>query len=102
MHLEAHCEAVNRDPSDVLLTLGVNWVLAENEKDAKAILDGLTAERRAMAKTATVSQAAELIADYIDAGFGGFTLNNNIYQTDEQIALAGELIKLVRGSAVAA
>ena len=99
---EEHCEAVKRDPSEVLLTLGVTLVLAENEKDAKAILEGLTPERRAMAKTATVSQAAELIGTYIDTGFGGFTLNNNIYQTDEQIALAGELIKLVRGSAVAA
>jgi F420-dependent oxidoreductase-like protein len=99
---EEHCEVVKRDPSEVLLTLGVPLVLAENEKDANAILEGLSAERRAIAKTATVSQAAELISDYVDAGFGGFTLNNNIYQTDEQIALAGELIKLVRGSLLAA
>jgi F420-dependent oxidoreductase-like protein len=99
---EVHCEAVKRDPSEVLLTLGVTLVLAENEKDAKAILEGLSPERRAVAKTATVSQAAELIGTYMDAGFGGFTLNNNIYQTDEQIVRAGELIKLVRGSALAA
>jgi F420-dependent oxidoreductase-like protein len=99
---EAHCEAVNRDPSEVLLTLGVTLVLAENEKDAKALLEGLSPERRAMAKTATVAQAADLISDYMDAGFGGFTLNNNIYQTDEQIAMAGELIKLVRSVSKAA
>jgi F420-dependent oxidoreductase-like protein len=99
---EEHCAAVKRDPSEVLLTLGVTLVLAENEKDAKAILAGLTPERRAMAKTATVSQAAELLGEYMAAGFGGFTLNNNIYSTDEQIALVGELIKAVRGSAVSA
>jgi len=93
---EEHCEAVKRDPSEVLLTLGVTLVLAENEKDAKAILEGLTPERRAMAKTATMTEAAELFGEYMDAGFGGFTLNNNIFQSDEQIALAGELIKLVR------
>jgi F420-dependent oxidoreductase-like protein len=93
---EEHCEAVKRDPSEVLLTLGVTLVLAENEKDAKAILEGLTPERRAMAKTATVPAAAELLGQYMDAGFGGFTLNNNIYGTDEQIALVGELIKLVK------
>jgi F420-dependent oxidoreductase-like protein len=99
---EEHCEAVKRDPSEVLLTLGVTLVLAENEKDAKALIDGLTPERRAMATTATVPQAAELIGKYMDAGFGGFTFNNNVLQTDESIALAGELIKVVRGSAAAA
>ena len=72
------------------------------EKDAKAILDGLTPERRAMATTATVPQAAELLDKYIDAGFGGFTFNNNIYQTKESIELLGELINVVRGSVVPA
>jgi hypothetical protein len=61
----------------------------------KAILDTLTPERRAMARVATVPQAAELIGKYIDAGFTGFTLNNNVYGTPESIALAGELIKRV-------
>ena len=99
---EEHCAAVKRDPSEVLLTLGVTLVLAENEKDAKAILDSLSPERRAIARTATVPQAAELIGQYMDAGFGGFTLNNNIYESNESIALAGELIKTVRGTAVPA
>jgi F420-dependent oxidoreductase-like protein len=99
---EEHCEAVTRDPSEVLLTLGLTLVLAENEKDAKTLIDGLTPERRAMAITATVPEAAELIGKYLDAGFGGFTFNNNVLQTDESIALAGELIKVVRGNAVPA
>jgi len=97
---EEHCAAVNRDPSEVLLTVGLTLVLAENEKDAKALLEGLTPERRAIAKTATVSQAAEVIGEYMEAGFGGFTFNNNVLQTKASIALAGELIKVVRGSAV--
>jgi len=97
---EEHSAAVNRDPSEVLLTVGLTLVLAENEKDAKALMDGLSAERRAIAKTATVAQAAEVLGQYMDAGFGGFTFNNNVLQTKESIALAGELIKVVRGSAV--
>ncbi|HEX9094527.1 MAG TPA: TIGR03560 family F420-dependent LLM class oxidoreductase [Candidatus Dormibacteraeota bacterium] len=97
---EEHCAAVNRDPSEVLLTVGLTLVLAENDKDAKALMDGLTSERRAMAVTATVPQAAEVIGQYMAAGFGGFTFNNNVLQTKESIALAGELIKVVRGSAV--
>ena len=99
---EEHCAAVNRDPSEVLLTVGLTLVLAENEKDAKALTDGLSPERRAIAITATVAQAAEVIGQYMDAGFGGFTFNNNVLQTQESIALAGELIKVVRGSAVPA
>ena len=90
-----HCEAVKRDPSEVQLTLGVPLVLVENEKDGKTILDRLTPERRAIARVVTVPEAAEMIGKYIDAGFKGFTLNNNIYGTDESIALAGELIRVV-------
>jgi F420-dependent oxidoreductase-like protein len=99
---EEHCAAVNRDPSEVLLTVGLTLVLAENDKDAKALMDGLSPERRAIAMTATVAQAAEVIDQYMAAGFGGFTFNNNVLQTKESIALAGELIKVVRGSAVPA
>ncbi len=90
-----HCEAVKRDPSEVQLTLGVTLVIVENDKDAKAILDRLTPERRAIARVATLPQAEELIGKYMDAGFTGFTLNNNIYGSDESIARVGELIKLV-------
>ena len=75
-------------------------MLAENEKDAAAIVARLTPERRAMATVANVQQAAELIGKYTDAGFGGFTFNNNIYQSEESIGLAGELIKVVRGRGV--
>ena len=99
---EAHCEAVKRDPSEVLLTLGITLVLAENDRDAKALLDALTPERRAAAIVANVAQAAELLGTYMDAGFGGFTFNNNVLRTMESIALAGELIKTVRGSPVPA
>jgi F420-dependent oxidoreductase-like protein len=99
---EQHCEAVNRNPTEVLLTLGLTLVLAENERDAAGLIAGLTPERRAMATTVNVAQAAELIGKYMDAGFGGFTFNNNVLQTSESIELAGELIKAVRGSSVPA
>ena len=99
---EQHCEAVNRDPSEVLLTVGLTLVLAENEKDARALMEGLSPERRAMAQKATVAEAAEVIGKYLDAGFGGFTFNNNVLQTPESMGLAGEVIKAVRGSGVPA
>src|SRR5947208_9445058 len=91
-----------QNPADVLLTVGLTLVLAENERDARKLLDGLAPERRAMAVTTTVAQAAEIIGQYMDAGFGGFTFNNNVLQTGESIALAGELIQTVNGSRVPA
>jgi F420-dependent oxidoreductase-like protein len=99
---EEHCQAVGRDPSEVLLTLGIGLVLTEDEKAGKAILEQIPAERRPMIRVATPEQAAEIVRTYMDTGFGGFTLNNPSFPTIESIGLAGELIKLVRGSAVAA
>jgi F420-dependent oxidoreductase-like protein len=92
---ERHCEAEGRDPSTVLLTVGVGVVLVENERDAKAVLDRIPAERRATLFTATPSQAAERLSAYVDAGFGGFTLSNQTLPTPEAIALGGELIRLM-------
>jgi F420-dependent oxidoreductase-like protein len=100
---EKHCAEVGRNPSDVMLTLGVGIVLAENDKKAKAIMDALPAERRAMVRVvSSIDEAAEFLRPYLDAGFGGFTLNNPTLPTPEAIAHAGELIKVLRGSSVAA
>ena len=100
---EKHCAEVGRNPSDVMLTLGVGIVLAENDKKARAIMDSLPAERRAMVRVvSSIDEAAEFLRPYLDAGFGGFTLNNPTLPTPEAIAHAGELIKVVRGSSVAA
>lgn len=99
---ERHCETEKRDPSEILITVGLGLILADNEKEANAALDRLPPERRAMAVVRTVPQAAELIGEYVDAGFGGFTFNNTVYSTPESIARAGEMIKTVNGSQVAA
>jgi F420-dependent oxidoreductase-like protein len=100
---EEHCAAVKRNPSEVLLTLGVGGlVLARSEKDAAPIIASLPPERRAVATAVNVDQAAELIGKYMDAGFGGFTFNNTVLVNEESMGLAGELIKAVRGSSITA
>ena len=99
---ERHCEAENRDPSTVLLTIGAGVVLVENERDAKAVLDRIPPERRAMVTAGSPAQAAEVLGRYVDLGFGGFTLSNQTLPTHESIALAGELINLMRGGQAAA
>jgi hypothetical protein len=34
---------------------------------------------------------------YLDDGFTGFTFNNSIYRTTDQIAVLGELLRMVTG-----
>jgi F420-dependent oxidoreductase-like protein len=99
---EEHCAAVGRNPSDVMLTVGVGIILVKDESEAKPILDRVPPERRPMIRALNVEQAAEFLRPYIDAGFGGFTFNNPTLATPEAIGRAGELIKTVRGSSVAA
>jgi len=90
-----HCEAVNRDPSKVTLLMGSLAILVENNRDAKAHLERIPEERRPMVIVATPPEVAERLQPYVDAGFGGFTLSNQTLPAKEQIALAGELIKLM-------
>ncbi len=99
---EEHCAAVGRNPSDVLLTLGIGLILVDDEREGKAILERIPEQRRPMMNIATPDRAAEILQRYIDAGFGGFTFNNPTLPTPEAIARAGEMIRLVRGARRAA
>jgi F420-dependent oxidoreductase-like protein len=100
---EEHCAAVGRNPADVTILLGVGFVLAENDAKARAIMDALPPERRAMVRVvSSVDEATEFLRPYLDAGFGGFTFNNPTLPTVEAIGRAGELIRALRGSSVAA
>ena len=92
---EEHCAAVGRDPSSVRLILGAGVLIVESEREAKALLDRIPEQRRASIRAVTVPQAAEVLQRYVDAGFGGFTLNNPTLPTGEAIARAGEVIKLM-------
>jgi alkanesulfonate monooxygenase SsuD/methylene tetrahydromethanopterin reductase-like flavin-dependent oxidoreductase (luciferase family) len=52
-------------------------------------------ERRAVMRSGTPEQAVDGLRPYLDAGFTGFTFNNSAYRTPEQIAVIGELLRLV-------
>jgi alkanesulfonate monooxygenase SsuD/methylene tetrahydromethanopterin reductase-like flavin-dependent oxidoreductase (luciferase family) len=80
----------------------MNIVLVANQKDAAAAVERVPEQRRSMVSVATPDKAADMLRPFLDAGFGGFTLSNLTQPNPESIALAGELIKLVRGSQVAA
>lgn len=98
---EQHCEAEKRDPRSVRLLIGALVVLVEKPGDARAVLERIPEERRAMVIAATPADAAERLQPFVDAGFDGFTLSNQTLPTTEAIGLGGELIRLMRGAPVA-
>ena len=95
--LERYCEEIGRDPSTIERTIGAPVIVVGSEAEAKPFLDAIPAERRPFVKIGGPEQAAEGLRPYIDAGFTGFTFNNSIYRTPEQIALIGEVLTLIGG-----
>jgi hypothetical protein len=55
-----------------------------------------------MVVPATVSEAADVLHRYLDAGFGGFIFRNATTRTPEAVARVGELIKVMRADGVPA
>jgi F420-dependent oxidoreductase-like protein len=93
--LTGYCEAIGRDPAQIERTMAAPVLVAETEARAKAMAEHLPPERRLGVTAGTVEQAAEALRPWIDDGFTGFTFNNNVYRTPEQIAALGELLRLV-------
>ena len=56
------------------------------------------AERRPYIIAGTPERAAEGLRPYIDAGFTGFTFNDSVYGTPDQIGVIAELLRIVGGS----
>jgi F420-dependent oxidoreductase-like protein len=97
--LARYCEEIGRDPSTIERTAGAPVVVVESEAEGTAILERIPADRRPFIKVGTPEHAAELMRPYIEAGFTGFTFNNNLYRTPEQIARVGQVLQMVAGEA---
>jgi F420-dependent oxidoreductase-like protein len=94
--LREHCEAIGRDPRSVERTMASPVLVGRTEAEARELLERLSPERQALMGAGTPEQAADALQPYIDAGFTGFTFNNNVYGRPDQIAAIGELLALVR------
>jgi F420-dependent oxidoreductase-like protein len=99
--LASHCEAIGRDPSTIELTMATPVFVGETEADAQTFLERVPEERRPHVVAGRPEQAAEGLRPYLDAGFTGFTFNNSVYRSPEQIAVIGELLRLVGGGVAA-
>jgi F420-dependent oxidoreductase-like protein len=95
--LAAYCEAIGRDPAAIERTMAAPVLVATDAVAAERMRALLPEERRAHVVAGTPERAAEGLRPYLDAGFTGFTFNNNIYRSREQIAMLGELLGLVGG-----
>jgi len=100
--LARHCEAVGRDPATIERTMATPVLVAPDEATKQAMLERIPAERRPHIQGGTPEQAADALRPYLDAGFTGFTFNNSLYRTVEQIEAVGELLRLVGGAPVTA
>lgn len=96
--LEGYCEAIGRDPATIERTMAAPVVVAGSEAEAQAFLERMPPERRPYLNVGTPEQMADALQPYLDAGFTGFTFNNPIYRTPEQIGQVGELLRLVGGA----
>ena len=94
--LQAHCEAVGRDPSTIIRTVMAPVLLVNDVREAEALMARIPPERRASLIAATPADAAEALSPYREAGFDGFILRNAMLSTVEALGLAGELIALMQ------
>jgi F420-dependent oxidoreductase-like protein len=95
--LAGYCEAIGRDPSTIERTMATPVLVAVSEAEARSYLDRVPPERRAHVLAGTPAQAAEALQPYLEAGFTGFTFNNPLYRTPDQITLVGECLRLIGG-----
>jgi F420-dependent oxidoreductase-like protein len=95
--LEGYCAEIGRDPSTIERTMATPAIVARDDAAKDALLAAMPPERRPHIRGGTPQEAAEAIKPYIDAGFTGFTFNNTLYKTPDQIALVGEVLQLLGG-----
>jgi F420-dependent oxidoreductase-like protein len=96
--LEGYCEEIGRDPSTIERTMAAPVVVAGSDADAQKVFELMPPERRPYVTVGPPEQMADALRPYLDAGFTGFTFNNNIYRTPDAIGYVGELLRLVAGA----
>ena len=93
--LRGYCEQIGRDPDEIERTMAAPVLVAGTAAEAHEMWSELPPDRQAMVRPMVPAEAADVLRPYIDAGFTGFTFNNNVYRTPVQIGVLGELLRLV-------
>jgi F420-dependent oxidoreductase-like protein len=95
--LAGYCEAIGRDPAEIERTMAAPVIVAATEAEGRELQSQIPAERRPYVAVGTPARVADALRPYLDAGFTGFTFNNNLYRTPDQIAVVGELLRIIGG-----
>jgi F420-dependent oxidoreductase-like protein len=93
--LRRYCDDIGRDSSEIERAMAAPVIVVTNDREAQEHLDRMPPERRGNVTVGVPEKAAAGLRPYIEAGYSGFTFNNSIYKTPEQIAAVGEVLKLV-------
>jgi F420-dependent oxidoreductase-like protein len=99
--LAGYCEEIGRDPATIERTMAAPVLVAGSEAETVTMLEHVPPERRPYVRAGTPEQMANELKPYLDAGFTGFTFNNSIYRTTDQIAVLGDLLRIVEGATAA-
>ena len=93
--LASYCEESGREASTIERALGSPVIVTRNTAEADAQLARIPPERREYMIAGPPEVAAEGLQQYVEAGFTGFTFNNTLYKTPDQIAAVGEVLRLL-------
>jgi F420-dependent oxidoreductase-like protein len=92
-----YSQEIGRDPATIERTMSAPMIVSRDSARRRQLLERIPEERRAFVKIGGPDEAAEALRPYLDAGFTGFTFNNNIYSTPAAIGEVGEVLRLIGG-----
>jgi alkanesulfonate monooxygenase SsuD/methylene tetrahydromethanopterin reductase-like flavin-dependent oxidoreductase (luciferase family) len=95
--LAGYCTELGRDPGTIERTMAAPVLVAATEAEVRALRARSTPDGPSAVFVGTPEQAANELQPYLDAGFTGFTFRNTTTRTAEDIALLGELLRLIGG-----
>jgi F420-dependent oxidoreductase-like protein len=90
--LEQHCETVGRNPAEITRTIGVPLEIVTDPAQARV---SATGRRGQPVEYAVPERAAQVLAEYVEAGAQGFMFRNPNLTTPELLEAAGELKRLL-------
>jgi len=95
--LVQYCADIGRDPTTIERAMNSPVMITGNAARRQEVLERIPEERRPFVQFGAGEEAADKLRPYLDAGFTGFTFNNNLYATPEAIAEVGEVLRLIGG-----
>jgi F420-dependent oxidoreductase-like protein len=90
--LAGYCGEIGRDPSTIERVLGAPVMVFADPADAEPFLAHLPPERRAGMKVVSPAEAVDALRPYVDAGFTGFTFNDTMYRTRDDLMRLGDIV----------